>query len=779
MHRAASTFCLAAVITLASCTLLPFGAFDRDTDAPSLDTAFIETNSSAPDMRIGGGDILTDNDDAFERKLELVRSADDSIELAYYLYGDDYSSSLLSREILAATARGVDVRMLLDYHSHYANLDHFLMLERRGNEGQGSLRVRLFNRPTRNIIEDAVFLTLGCGEANAGSTEGCSAAKFEQIESVFEEEHARASTDRVDTVSNLHTVNSGLFLSGLYAKNPNLMAMAASQGQDIDVDTLRAGGEDADPAAREQLKELGSLYWQANYGGGFDRVVNRLKLSAAFLLYGDEINPVFDAFSAYLPVERAGGEGSSRRDWSHLTDFLHHKLLLVDRRDLVIGGRNVQDSYHMNSNPLSAKYTFMDTDVHLRLENSDDNLVRSFDRLWGFKSMVASLDDVRRHAPNDLLAEGAIADAACESVSENRQAHRSCITREMDRARNITVDERLADKHDLMIARAERYASDYAPRRIDERSRQWAIDAAATIHYVENLPFAYDDDSIDAVGMREASIVGRQYGGRNDDEANSGKHLSALWLAAMKAVCNASREGDRSTIYLHNAYFFLPSNLLSRVARMVDGREPCANVDIVVLTNSIETTDLNVVNALSRHSLQALFEHYDARHDPVQGATLAYHEYLPDPDAANLSLHSKIMVFGDDLFIGSANADFRSYQMDTNNGILIQDQPQLTADYVTWLHARLDDPARTIRRDRYFLLTAREDMLNEGDQLVDATLARYRAERFIDDPERIGELKRHLREISNEAYRLSRRIVAGTRGHRDAQARLDGLFKAI
>lgn len=117
--------------------------------------------------------------------------------------------------------------------------------------------------------------------------------------------------------------------------------------------------------------------------------------------------------------------------------------------------------------------------------------------------------------------------------------------------------------------------------------------------------------------------------------------------------------------------------------------------------------------------------------------------------------------------------------MDTNNGVLIRDQPELTADYVSWLHTLLDDPARTVRRDSHFQLVTRDDMLAEGDRLVDATFAKYRAERFVDDPDQRDDLKQRLRELADEAYRLSRLVVAGSGDARQAQERLDGLFKAI
>ena len=34
--------------------------------------------------------------------------------------------------------------------------------------------------------------------------------------------------------------------------------------------------------------------------------------------------------------------------------------------------------------------------------------------------------------------------------------------------------------------------------------------------------------------------------------------------------------------------------------------------------------------------------------------------------------HSKVMLFGPDPFVGSANADLRSYVLDTNSGLLIR-----------------------------------------------------------------------------------------------------------
>jgi phosphatidylserine/phosphatidylglycerophosphate/cardiolipin synthase-like enzyme len=750
----------------------------RAQEVPSLNADVLAGYRSGPELSIKNGRVLTDNDDAFETKLDLISRADSSIDLAYYIFSDDYSSSLMARELLAATQRGVRVRLLLDYHSHYQALDYFRMLEHFGKQGSGSLSVRFYNRPTRNIIKDAVFMTLGCGQEKTESRAGCSEDKFQEIDQLFADEKSAGISTEGRNISNINTGNSGLFLSGLYAKNPELMAMAVSNGQGIDVAKLQSDSGDTNPEDVEKLKELAKLYWLANYGSGLDRVIKRVKLSAAFLFYGEQVNPVYDAFTAFLPVERASSDAAdeesvkrARQDWQYLTDFLHHKILLVDERDLVIGGRNVQDSYHMNPNPLSAKYTFMDTDVHLQLDAAQAELTATYETLWQFDTMVATLQEVALHAPNDFLIHSALAKQACESLADADEiTHQSCLDTALLEQQNIPVADRYRELFEKMDQNANRYLAEYTATADNMRSPEFALDITAQADYVENLPY---NKSL------SAEQLVRFYGARNDSEKESGKNIHALWLSALKSSCEAATVDSPVAVYLHNAYFFLPSNLLSALAQMIDGRQPCANVDIVVLSNSIETTDLNVVNLLSRHSVKALFEHYASHHDPESGATLNYFEYVQQDDTDNRSLHSKVMVFANDIYIGSANADLRSYMMDTNNGLYIRQAPKLHGDYTAWLRSILEDQSRTAHLNDYYLRTERSQLLDEGDKLIDSELAKYRAERFIQDPAQVLELKAKLREISNEVHRLSRDIIADHAGSSSAQSLFNDLFKAI
>jgi len=172
---------------------------------------------------------ITDNDAAFLSKLKLVEGAKTSIDLMYYIYADDFSSSTLSKALIDAAGRGVKVRLLVDYHTNYKRLDLFALLEK---EGGGNLLVRFYNRPTRNIVKDAVYMTMGCGTQTAPPVAGaCSAEKYAAIDLLFAKETIDGQPVGSRNISNLNIGTSGLFLSGLYAKRPDLMAQAPLQSE--------------------------------------------------------------------------------------------------------------------------------------------------------------------------------------------------------------------------------------------------------------------------------------------------------------------------------------------------------------------------------------------------------------------------------------------------------------------------------------------------------------------------------------------------------------------
>ncbi len=701
----------------------------------------LQDSASAGPLQFTSATVLTDNDAAFAAKLQLVEDARQSLDLAYYIFSDDHSSSRLSQALIDAARRGVRVRLLVDYLSAYKDLDRFSWLEQ---QGQGRIAVRFYNRPTVEILKDAAFLTLSCVEVGVRDGNACDQQKIAVVDARFDAE-AGSPAERL----NRSYAGSGLFLSGLYDKHPQLMAYAVARGQGIDTTALAAGAQGADAERTEQLKSLGKLYFRARYFGGIESLAARFKLAVIKLAFAEQVNPDFNAVNSYLPLTRQKSP-AAQKDWDYLTEFLHHKFLLADRSALVLGGRNVEDSYHMNANPLSAKYTFMDTDVRLQLAGPDATLAASFDRLWDLRSMVASIDEVRQHAPNDLLENFDVLAAAQDACSMGRDE--ACVDRQL--ARSFVP---LAKRLQLVAAqhreRLQRYKTAYRPV---APPAPLPIDAGADIRYLENLPV----------------VDGRRvYGARHDQEAAANKNIQATWRAALQAVCGAQDPQPRDVVF-HNAYLFLPANLLRDVAAVLDGTRPCPGVTLSLITNSLATTDLNIVNLLATWQLKALADHLRESGSAANAARLRYVEYQPTP-GAQLSLHSKVMVFDRDIFIGSANADVRSLMMDSNNGIFISNAPAFSDMYQRWIRELLASPTRVA--DQTSLIGRDKQTLSiEMNQLVDQLLARYAKER-LSEQQRL-DLKLQVQDTCARVYELSRLIM---RGDRKAADQFNELFKAI
>ncbi len=122
----------------------------------TLSDETVQKHSTGGSLQFVNARLITANDEAFLSKLDMVRSAERSIDAAYYIFSDDVTSSALAAELIAAAQRGVRVRLLLDYSSAYKDLDLFSMMQNEGNRGSGNLEVRFYNRPTRNIVSEYV-----------------------------------------------------------------------------------------------------------------------------------------------------------------------------------------------------------------------------------------------------------------------------------------------------------------------------------------------------------------------------------------------------------------------------------------------------------------------------------------------------------------------------------------------------------------------------------------------------------------------------------------------
>ena len=231
-----------------------------------------------------------------------------------------------------------------------------------------------------------------------------------------------------------------------------------------------------------------------------------------------------------------------------------------------MGGRNVEDSYHMKPNDLTEKYVFMDTDLYAEIAQGGEGVGQAFDSIWSFKPMVATLAEVRQHAPNDFVANFGVyaeAEKKCKGMAEP-QAQEKCRAEHVA-ANAKSLQDRMAAAEQTLERNAGIYETRYKPQPAE--SPEITADAGAAFTYLENLPFN--------PRLRPAKRR-RIYGAVNGQEGKSGKGIHEAWVKDMPAVCKAATAEHPETVLLHQAYFFPASNLTAALGRMVGGKTAAA-----------------------------------------------------------------------------------------------------------------------------------------------------------------------------------------------------------
>lgn len=113
--RRALPLLLLVILTLNSCAT--FNAPREPSQAlPAADSAFGRSikAQAAPYKGQSGFRLLSDSGEAFTARAELIRNAQSSLDLQYYIVHDGISTRMLVEELLKAADRGVRVRILLD-----------------------------------------------------------------------------------------------------------------------------------------------------------------------------------------------------------------------------------------------------------------------------------------------------------------------------------------------------------------------------------------------------------------------------------------------------------------------------------------------------------------------------------------------------------------------------------------------------------------------------------------------------------------------------------------
>lgn len=559
------------------------------------------------------------------------------------------------------------------------------MLEREGNR---NLKVYFYNFPREALLYDINYLTLPCPQGVPANEHACLNAKNKIMNS---------GKIQKGTLTEM----GELFLTGMYGKSTRAMMSALAKGAQINPEVYKAqlaASKQSDDVNSDDAKELGKIIIQAANGS----LIAKIKLSIAMSMKGKLITPVINEITGRLPVTEGKENLQHGEAWDHLTDYTHHKLLVVDGNEFILGGRNVEDSYHMSAKGEKGKYVFMDTDFWAKTEaGGAKGIEKAFDKIVrGF--MVKPLDQVKDHVKNGFIANlvrqddgNSVTLQAIEACNEKfGNDFISCVKFKMKQNLNYkTLPQRLDVEFAIMTNNSAKYTEINDKYGFDKStagviSLNGADLKSAKFHYLENLVTFDDKDA-----------PKQNYGSRIGQEHDFGKNIQAAWYAGLQNVCKVSREQNQEKrVIFHSAYLLMPSGMVHQIGKMMNGDYgDCSKVRITFLTNSPFTTDLGPINVLARYQLGALFTYYryletyaDANGGSKFGKfypKLEYYEYneVGGFGPVELSLHTKTSLIGDVLIVGSANADVRSYCMDTNNALMIRNAYDLNKEYTQFV----------------------------------------------------------------------------------------------
>ncbi|MDH5414686.1 MAG: phospholipase D-like domain-containing protein, partial [Flavobacteriaceae bacterium] len=92
--------------------------------------------------------ILNSGIASLEKRLEIIDSATKTIEVEYFIYSTDLSSSLVTKALVRAASRGVKVRMLIDKSMAVFQFDEYYakaLSEVKDQNGNHNIEVRYYN----------------------------------------------------------------------------------------------------------------------------------------------------------------------------------------------------------------------------------------------------------------------------------------------------------------------------------------------------------------------------------------------------------------------------------------------------------------------------------------------------------------------------------------------------------------------------------------------------------------------------------------------------------
>lgn len=707
--------------------------FGEKAIARELKSSEILKYASSGNIPLKGAELIIDNDAAFDAKIKTIRAAKETLRLGYFIYADDDSSAVFTQEIINKAKTGTKVKLIVDFITNYKNMDLFKYMTKEGN---GNIDVRFYNFPSARLQADARYMTLPCPKDTKPASDTCKNFKSEYLKSI--------------TAGNDNTFFSKLFLAGLYGKNPTALKIALGMGAQIDPANYKSDKKMSEDD-QAQLLEFFKLYYKAKVQKS---ITAKISLMIAMQMHADELNPIVNEITGRLPTideSSSGGATSHAQEWDHFTDYTHHKIIIADGNEFVLGGRNVEDSYHMKTHlGDKGKYIFMDTDFHgIAQDGKAADIASSFDKTFNFRAMVAPLSEVEKVMPIDLVMnDEALGESLQNCMTLVKTGKLDPMKSDMCIADNLKNSSKFQSTAKRLVAFKQeftnsfnRYNFDYA--KANPSKKMYADHWKASDRYTESINKLSKNDTDSAevyyventsynVKESNPSQIVRRVGSRIGAEEVFNKNIHKLWYKSLENSCyisHAKKEDVR--VIFHSAYLYLPSGLVHKITKMMNGDYgDCSKVHITFLTNSFETTDLNVVNVFARYQLSQIFKHYQSLTMAANGyrswvPKMDYYEYKAATAGAGVSLHTKTSLFGNDIMIGSANADVRSYAMDTNNAVFIRGAKDLTREYGAFVDRIIADNKRTQPMGEIFANMTGDQIKLENQYILGAMICRW------------------------------------------------------
>lgn len=521
--------------------------------------------------------ILVDmgNKTAFEEKIRVIDSATKSIRVGYFIFGFDESTSFLVERLLAKAAQGVDVKVIVDGMTSMKNRDWWRMVM-----AQSALAVPSGGKPILvqyfRPIADEVWADLdswGFKDPTLlkSAMAGLDASKLQGV------------------------LASNTLLKDNPAMKLFLAAMMPSAGAKPD---------------------MVGIVRDAAISGQFPAELS------------------FDGLTASLfkGVSTAGFTFRTKA-WVNIIKRFHHKLLLVDDKVLMGGGRNVEDHYHVES------------DYGPKLES----------------------DDLLSFMDADFVTESTgIAAAAAKSFDD----YWYCGDAVTKCAAKIAMErEKPADgeKYDELRAKLRTMAKHY-----ETESKNYVLDPERVLHH----------GRIKADGVKLAYLENRMHPVRKNTEKLAFGEETSKYNEIWDALIENAKTGD--DIVIHNAYVLLtPTQQLAVVKAMQNGAK------LRIFTNSDVSSNHKVVNVFAgaQYAAMLAIAHKIKAEKNLPEVPLNIYLYQTSE-----TLHTKVGLIGDYMIVGSTNADPRSKILDTQNGVLIGPGASgnpLAKQYRDWLASQI------------------------------------------------------------------------------------------